>query len=1181
MTEPACPFCTLPDEQCVLVTPLVRAFPDRFPVSPGHTLIAPRQHVRDWFSASPEEQAALWSAIDAVREAIERKHAPDGYNLGINVGTAAGQTVPHLHLHVIPRYDGDVPDPRGGVRYVIPDKANYLAGPARDGAPHAEPLVHGADDPLLPHLIAHLADAAQVDIAVAFTMGSGVRLLIEHLRDVVARGGRVRLLTGDYLDISEPDALRQLLDLGDGIELRVFESGGTSFHLKSYICVQGDGRGTAFVGSSNLSQSALRDGVEWNYRVVTSRDGAGFRTVREEFGRLFDHPKTRAVDAEWIAAYERRRTARYPSGVKHADAALPPEPLLKLPEPHDLQREALSALRATRESGNGAGLVVLATGLGKTWLAAFDTEQAQAGRVLFVAHREEILDQAMRTFRAIRPKALLGKYTGEEKVDDADVTFASIQTLGRRTHLDRFAADAFDYIIVDEFHHASAATYRRLLDHFTPRFLLGLTATPERMDGADLLALCGENLVYRADLVEGIRRGLLSPFDYYGVPDEVDYEQIPWRSSRFDEEALTSAVATTSRADNALEQLQRRGGTRTIAFCVSQRHADFMRRHFLGAGLRVAAVHVGSSSDPRTRSLERLQAGELDVLFAVDMFNEGVDIPDIDTVLMLRPTESPVLWLQQFGRGLRWRQGKRLKVIDYIGNHRTFLLKPRTLFQIDGGDAQLSYALKLLDEGRIGELLPPGCSVTYDLEAKEILRALIRPGGEGIADFYREFRERNGVRPTAIDAFEAFFDPKSVRRGYGSWFQFVRTMGDLDGALDRAELGARAFLSAIEVTPMTRSFKMVVLLAMLAQDALPGSMDIRSLATRVRILARRSGTLREEFGEALEDDEQLMALLEENPIRAWTEGRGTGGERFFSYERGVFSTVFDVPAPLREATATMIREIAEWRLAVYLRRSGIEIGADRIACKVSHANGRPILFLPSRDRFAGIPSGWVDVTVDGEAMQAKFAKIAVNVMQRTGEEENVLADVMHRWFGPAAGQPGTTQMVEFVRSGGKYLLTPLQGGGHAGPVLWTRYTRADVPKLFGFEFKGFESQSGVVERDKVIVLFVTLDKTNKPDEHRYEDAFLSPTRFRWQSQNRTRRDSDAGRRIAEHEKRGISVHLFVRAVAKLRGDTQPFVYCGPLGFESWEGDKPITVEWAMRNTVPEHLRAELRIGAGK
>jgi superfamily II DNA or RNA helicase/HKD family nuclease len=1133
--------------------------------------------VPDWFSATADEQAAILFAIDTVRQSIEKQYSPSGYNLGVNIGTAAGQTIPHLHLHFIPRYEGDVADPRGGVRFVIPDKANYLAGPAHDGAPHARPLVRGADDPLLPHLVAHLTRATRVDIAVAFTMSSGVRLLIEHLRDVIGRDGHVRLLTGDYLDVTEPDALRQLLDLGEMLELRIFESAGTSFHLKSYIALESDDRGTAFVGSSNLSQSALKAGIEWNYRVVTSRDGAGFQSVCAEFDRLFAHERTTAVDADWITAYEKRRAKRHPGGIVPPDGALPPEPPIPIAVPHELQRDALTALHATRAAGNGAGLVVLATGLGKTWLAAFDTAQAQAGRVLFVAHREEILDQAMRTFRAIRPKAVLGKYTGEEKTLDADVTFASIQTLGRRTHLDRFAADTFDYIVVDEFHHASAATYRRLLDHFTPRFLLGLTATPERTDGADLLALCGENLVYRADLVEGIRRGLLSPFDYYGVPDEVDYAQIPWRSTRFDEEALTTAVATTTRADNALDHLRRRGGTKTIAFCVSQRHADFMHRHFRNAGLRTASVHAGSTSDPRTRSLERLQAGELDVLFAVDMFNEGVDVPDIDTVLMLRPTESPVLWLQQFGRGLRWRPGKRLKVIDYIGNHRTFLLKPRTLFQLDGGDAQLSYALRLLDEGREAQLLPPGCSVTYDLEAKEILRALIRPSGEGLTEFYREFRERTGTRPTATETFHALFDPKSARRGYGSWFQFVRAMGDLDGAWDEAEVRTRSFLSALEVTPMTRSFKMVVLLAMLAEDALPGSIDVRTLAHRVQVLARRSATLREEFGPALEDEAGLVALLEEHPIAAWTEGRGTGGERFFTYEHGTLSTAFSVPAALRAPAVEMIREVAEWRLAVYLRRTGMEAGADRIACRVSHAGDRPILFLPSRERFAGIPQGWVDVTADGETYQAKFAKIAVNVMQLPNQEENVLPAVLRRWFGPGAGQPGTTQTVEFVRSGGGYLLTPAQGGAMTGPVLWTRYTRADVPKLFGFDFRGFESQSGVVEREKLILLFVTLDKSGKPDEHRYDDGYTGPTQFRWQSQNRTKRDSEAGRRISEHAARGISVHLFVRAMAKVRGVTQPFVYAGPLNFVRWEGDNPITVDWMLGAAVPEHLRAELGV----
>jgi len=307
-----------------------------------------------------------------------------------------------------------------------------------------------------------------------------------------------------------------------------------------------------------------------------------------------------------------------------------------------------------------------------------------------VAHREEILNQALATFRRIRPDASLGLYNGDERMPDRDVVFASIQTIGRQAHLDRFDPHAFDYIVVDEFHHASARTYRRLIAHFEPQFLLGLTATPERTDGGDLLSLCEENLVYRCDVAKGIQRRLLCPFSYFGVPDDVDYTNIPWRNSRFDEEKLTTAVATQRRAANAFEQWQKRGGRRTLAFCVSQRHADFMRDYFVKNGIRAASVHSGPSSDPRALSLERLGNGSLPIVFAVDMFNEGVDVPAIDTVMMLRPTESRIVWTQQFGRGLRWMDDKRLAVIDYIGNHRSFLLKPARSFRCPKAATALS-----------------------------------------------------------------------------------------------------------------------------------------------------------------------------------------------------------------------------------------------------------------------------------------------------------------------------------------------------------------------------------------------------------------------------------------------------------------------------------------------------------
>ena len=946
-----CPFCYPASDQIFFRGSRVIGLWDAHPVSPGHALLIPVRHVASWFEADSNEQQELVAAIEEARAAIESHYTPHGYNVGINIGAPAGQTVFHLHVHVIPRYTGDVPDPRGGVRNVIPMRANYLTnGEGAENAsgsrpPHRRPLVRGWNDPLLPHLAAHLDGAMGVDLAVAFTLESGVRLVEEYLRDVLERGGQVRILTGDYLGVTEPSALLRLLDLPRARQVRIFETNGTSFHPKGYLLRYPNEEGIAFVGSSNLTGTALETGVEWNYRVVTSRDDAGFLDISSAFEALFHHPSVREVTPDWVARYSARR--RPPERVA---VDLPDEAPIPIPEPHPVQQEALAALAETRRAGNTAGLVVLATGLGKTWLSAFDTVQSGFRRVLFVAHREEILGQAQRTFRTIRPTARLGLYTGRERDPEAEVLFASIQTLGRQHHLDQFDPAEFDYIVVDEFHHAAAPTYRRLIEYFRPRFLLGLTATPERTDGGDLLALCGENLVYRCDLVEGIRRGLLSPFDYFGVPDEVDYSNIPWKSNRFDEEELTTAVATQARAANALGQFRRRAGERALGFCVSQRHADFMAGYFRDQGLRAVAVHSGQNSAPRAHSLQQLNAGELDILFAVDMFNEGVDLPNVDTVMMLRPTESQILWLQQFGRGLRHREGKRLKVIDYIGNHRTFLLKPRTLFELGPGDAEIARALERLEQGTME--LPPECSVTYELEAKDIIRALLRIPlpGEALRAYYVDFKERHGVRPSAGEAYHDGYDPKAVRAAYGSWLEFVKSMGDLTSAQEAALERFSNFLSALEVTPMVRSYKMLVLLAMLALGRFPGPIGINELVGEFARMVQHYRGLRAEVGTALQSPNELRRLIEEQPIRAWTEGRGTGNVSYFSYEEGQFGWRSALPDAHREAFCELVREIAEWRLVSYLRRTGAGNDAEQIVCRVSHSGDRPIIFLPDRSK---------------------------------------------------------------------------------------------------------------------------------------------------------------------------------------------------------------------------------------
>ena len=609
----------------------------------------------------------------------------------------------------------------------------------RDGLPV---LFDGSEDGrLLPQLLERLSDRNldRIDMAVSFVMKSGLARIIWPLEDALDRGAHVRILTTDYLAITDPDALTQLTDLAEGgdrrLEVRLFSGGSVAFHPKAYIFWSSAGEAAAgYVGSSNLSASGIDGGVEWNLGVARVEQlVAGFES-------LWADERTRRLNARTLSDYRetwrqsaRRVTAPQPDpDSEPAEESRPdaPEEILRhltgvaeeAPTqpvaPRPIQSEALAALEQTRADGFDRAFVVMATGLGKTWLAAFDSARPGFRRVLFVAHREEILRQSREVFRRVRPDADLGLFVGDEKVRDSEVVFASVQTLHR--HLDRFAPAAFDYVVIDEFHHAAASTYRRVLGHFESKFLLGLTATPDRRDGADLLALCGDNLVFDCGLAEGISRHELSLFHYWGIADVTDYAPIPWRSGRFDPATLAVAIETRERAARALREWRDKGAGPTLAFCSSISHAEFMKAFFVAEGVRSAAVHSGSDSDPRHRSVAGLQSGEVEVLFTVDVFNEGVDIPEVETVLMLRPTDSPVVFLQQLGRGLRRTAGKAaLRVIDFVGNHHSFLTKPRTLLSLGGRTPQNKEVLEALQSGDFE--LPPGCSVDFDLEAVEIL----------------------------------------------------------------------------------------------------------------------------------------------------------------------------------------------------------------------------------------------------------------------------------------------------------------------------------------------------------------------------------------------------------------------------------------------------------------------------
>lgn len=836
----------------------------------------------------------------------------------------------------------------------------------------------GAGDPLLPRILRSIRVASEIDLCVSFVLSSGLDLVFDPLVRAVEGGKegderwpgtRLRILTSDYLNVTEPRALRRLMLLAQrGAEIRVFESGRAAFHPKAYIFMgcahEGQRWDEAFVGSSNLTRSGLTEGIEWNLRVEQNPDSspsetARFREIRGAFEALFRHEATVPLSFDWIEAYEDRRPHIAPQVVPPADqeaVRLPP------PTPHAIQVEALKSLDASRAEGNGRGLVVMATGLGKTWLAAFDAVAMEAKRVLFVAHREEILLQAESTFQRILPKSRVGHYTGSRKEAEADLVFASVQTLARDEHEDAFAPDHFDYVVVDEFHHAAAPTYRRVLSRLQPRFLLGLTATPERTDHSDILSLCDDNLVFRCDLLEGIRRGFLSPFRYFGIWDEsVDYREIPWRNGRFDPHALENKLATKKRARHALVEWREKGRRRTLAFCVSRTHADFMAEEFSRNGVAAASVH-GTSDWDREKALKALAEGGLEVVFSVDLFNEGVDVPTVDTVLMLRPTESRILFLQQLGRGLRKADGKDdLVVLDFIGNHRSFLAKPLAILGDEAGRGSGEELISRLNSDDLE--LPPGCFLSFDLEFLDFLKEMVRRTPEG---HLHALADALGHRPTAAEFFRDGGDWKKgawdVPKPERHWWAFLQKEGLLSEAEEACLATHKEFLQEVETSRMTKSYKMILLRTFLDLDGFRKPPRLGELAEAGRWeMARRSrlahADIPEEYYPLAEvSPKAWLHYWKKNPIRHWLRRKASVESLpFWTDQSGRFQATFSVDPDYIDTLSAMVHELVDYRLAQYRDRKGIEAQEAATASEGERAS-RPPGLAASADEPAAVGS---------------------------------------------------------------------------------------------------------------------------------------------------------------------------------------------------------------------------------
>lgn len=570
-------------------------------------------------------------------------------------------------------------------------------------------------------LNSEVASADRIDVLMAFVRQTGIRPMLDLLRRHVEGGRPLRLLTTTYTNSTELAALEALRKLGAQIRVS-YDTSSTRLHAKAWLFHRHTGFSTGYIGSSNLTYSAQVTGLEWNVRVSGARNPDVIDKFSAVFESYWQNDDFRDFDAEEFRDLTQTR-AEGPR-VYLSPVEIRPEPF---------QSRLLELIELSRLQGHHRNLLVSATGTGKTVMAALDYQRLRKrlprSRLLFVAHRKEILDQSLATFRhALRDAAFGELWVGGDRPARFEHVFASIQSLSARG-LDNLPADHFDVVIIDEFHHAAAPTYKALLDHLLPRELLGLTATPERGDDEPILQWFGGRIAAELRLWDAIDQHRLVPFAYYGIADGADYRNVSWRRGRgYDPQELSQLVTgdhvlARRIIANALQTVPKPETMRALGFCVSVAHARFMAEQFNAANLPAVAVWADSPREERRQALQALAAGEIRIVFSVDLFNEGVDVPSVDTLLLLRPTDSPTVFLQQLGRGLRREPGKSVcTVLDFVGQHRKeFRMHRRYAALLGGSRKQIE---RTIEEGF--PYLPSGCHMQLDAVASQHVLENIR-----------------------------------------------------------------------------------------------------------------------------------------------------------------------------------------------------------------------------------------------------------------------------------------------------------------------------------------------------------------------------------------------------------------------------------------------------------------------
>lgn len=944
---------------------------------------------------------------------------------------------------------------------------------------------------------------------VSFIRYSGIQLLISTLDELEKQGIQGEIITSVYLNITDSKALRKLLSYKN-IKVKIYNNSSESFHTKAYL-FEKEKYHSVVIGSSNISQSALYLAEEWNVKLTDSSFFNIYGKSLNQFEKLWHSNEAIELTQDFIDEYEKyKKSVNVQNTFDYRKTKIEQENEFV---PNSMQKRVLQKLKETRINGNKKGLVISATGTGKTYLAAMDIKQffeinsntenklfkindkkskTSNIKFLFIAHREELLENAINVFSKILKidKNEFGRIYGGLKEIDKSIIFASIQSL--RNCYNEFKPSFFDYVIVDEFHHSMSDSYLKTLSYFNPKFLLGLTATPKRMDGKDILSLCDYNVVDEIGIKEALEEDLIVPFHYFGVNDyTINYDNIPYKNGKYNEKILLENLLLNTRTDYIVEKINKFGfdgdELSAVAFCQNIEHAFFMKEEFSKKGYKSAVITANTSSNERSEILEKFKNKKIEILCVVDILNEGIDIPTINLLLFLRPTMSSTIFIQQIGRGLRKAKNKDfVTIIDFIGNHKKdYLLINYFSSEVDNKDTLFTKKEKIINEIKNQfSNIPKSCYVELD----RICQNRIIEKIEKI-----NFSSKNILK-------EMYLDYKAEIGKSENEFLQVRDFDTNIELFQELCLKMHSFYNAQLQFEDSKIFK---------------NKNEKNPLNTTEI-------------EFLEYLEKKLTLVEPFAFLI-IDYLATGKEYINNSDLlNKYKEFFDIKGNFEKY--------------YLLNRIFEELMEDEI----------------------------LEKTLYGYKFSKKYEKLFSNgkLNEKSTIKSNQKVNKLN--FINRLKQLIYLGLNEFKRN-------DLDEFNENILISYKEYKRVELQILLDSKVPKGSWRAGYANTDKDICLFATIDKTHIFQENlKYDNSLFADDIIQWISQPKTSHNSSVGQMFIHHKEKSFKVHIFIRKYAFMNGNkTNPFIYLGNAQYYSSKGDKPMKILWKLDKKIPQKLIYEL------